>query len=135
MDWHDSHVHGLFIVRGQDGTGSLILDIDYILEWDLPKGEKVYRHLIAPATLTFVSMYDLKLHLDYRSCGTSPFSIDGIERQANLNPYGHSTYAWRIPVNFPSGEISFVASGFKQALRAAPIWNGICLDPEQRVPF
>ena len=33
MSWHDNHVHSVRIVEGEHGSGQLILDIGYILEW------------------------------------------------------------------------------------------------------
>lgn len=136
MGWHDNHVHGLLIREGEHGTGDLVLDIDYILEWNCPSNQKRYEFLVAPATLTFISMSDLKLQLDYvaSSAGICPFSIDGIVRESKQYPNGYSSYAWHIPVNWPSGEITFIASGFNQVLRAEPIWtNEMYLDSGQRV--
>jgi hypothetical protein len=138
MGWHDNHVHAFAIREGEHGTGELILDLDYILEWTCPTGENRYQFLMSPATLTFIGMTDLKMTLDYTkvSAGTCPFSVDGIERSLKSYESGYSSYAWRIPINWPNGELSFVASGYKQVLRAEPVWsNEMYLNEQERVPM
>ena len=95
LSWHDHCVHALALREGEDGTGALVLDLDFIVEWLKPNPTSPnptrFRYLIAPATLTFRRVSDLKLSVDYASCGMGPFSIDGIERQASVYPSGHST--------------------------------------------
>ena len=82
MSWHDNHVHGLTIHSGEHGTGELILDLDYILEW-LPAVEGRYRFVLAPADLCFHDVTDLRISLDYvnPSAAITPFSISNIGRQ------------------------------------------------------
>jgi hypothetical protein len=122
MSWHDNHVHGVAITAGEHGTGELILDLDYILDW-LPPIEDRYSFRVAPATLTFHSVSDLTLGLNYGSVGAalSPFSLQSIGREAHVFPNGYSTFRWRLAINWPEGEITFIASGFTQVLRAAPV--------------
>src|SRR5688572_29359612 len=105
--------------EGEHGTGELVLDLDFIVEW-LKPNPTLFRYLIAPATLTFRRVCDLNLSVDYASCGMGPFSIDGIERQAKVYPNGYSTFSWRIPINYPRGEVTFIADGFMQVLRSEP---------------
>jgi hypothetical protein len=123
LGWHDNHVHGFAIREGQYGTGELILDIDYIVEWlqCSPGGSCNFR--VAPATLTFHEMSDLQVALDYAgpTAGICPFSINVIERTSIATAEGVSRFRWRIEVNWPQGELSFHASGFTQSLRAPPI--------------
>lgn len=69
LSWHDNHVHGLRIVEGEHGSGELVLDIDHIVEW-LPPVEGSCRFLLAPATLTFHEVYDLRIEIDYTAPAT-----------------------------------------------------------------
>jgi hypothetical protein len=120
MSWHDNHVHGLRIRSGARGyDGQLELDIDYILEW-LRASESTFAFRIAPATLTFIDVLDLRIEIDYAasSYATTPFSIAGITREAATSPGGTR---WTLELNEPNGVISFLASGFPQVLRAQPI--------------
>ena len=132
--WHDNHVHALRIRAGAHGTGELELDLDYILEW-LPPRDGAFTFRVAPATLTFHNVVDLRLALDYAgpSAGMTPFSINCIEREPYVYANGLSAYRWRIPVNWPEGEITFIATGFTQVLRSPPIEVAdACLTPTAR---
>jgi hypothetical protein len=134
LGWHDNYIHGFTIREGEHGAGELILDIDYILEWKCPTGQ-VCEFSIAPATLNFTSVTDLQIRVDYASASaaTGPMSMEGINRVEKLYPNGYSTYLWTIPLNWPSGEIKFIAPGFVQTLRAKPLWtNEQCLTFTQR---
>jgi hypothetical protein len=112
LSWHDNSVHALRILEGDHGTGRLILDIDYILEW-IRDGQGGFAFSIAPASLTFVSVFALKMTIDYAAAtaAVTPFQIDGIERRVERRQHG-DTLVWRIPINWPGGEISFEAVGF-----------------------
>lgn len=44
MSWHDNHVHALRIVAGAYGSGELILDLDYILDWICGTDGSKFRH-------------------------------------------------------------------------------------------
>jgi hypothetical protein len=132
--WHDVHVHGISIRAGMHGAGELVLDIDYIAEW-LCRPDGTARFRVAPATLTFHDVYDLVMDLDYAKAQAAivPFSIDGIEREPHIQ--ANVGFQWRIPVNWPTGSISFTASGFTQVLRSEPIEaHEMILDPSQRLP-
>jgi hypothetical protein len=120
MSWHDNHVHGLRIRQGPNGyDGELELDLDYILEWVCPT-ESTFAFRVAPATLTFVGVLDLRIEVDYAAAtaAVTPFSIDGITRDTISSP---GNARWSIELNWPTGAISFMASGFRQVLRAQPI--------------
>ena len=74
MSWHDNRVHGLRIRSGPNGwDGQLELDIDYILEW-LHPSESTFAFRVAPATLTFVDVLELRIEIDYAafSFATAP---------------------------------------------------------------
>jgi len=122
MSWHDNHVHGLTIHSGEHGTGELILDLDYILEW-LPAVEGRYKFVLAPANLCFRDVTDLRISLDYvkPSAAITPFSISNVGREEHIYPNGFKTFRWSIGVNWPEGALEFIASGFRQTIRGVPI--------------
>jgi hypothetical protein len=135
LSWHDNHVHALALRAGEHGAGELILDLDFITEWLDVRGGR-FHFLIAPATLTFRGVCDLKASVDYASCAMGPFSIQGIEREQKVYPTGHTTYIWRISIDFPQGELTFLADGFSQVLRAEPREKDEqMLQPNERVPW
>lgn len=122
LSWHDVHVHGfrLDTFREDEGAADLVLDIDYILEWHNVEG--AFEFTVCPATLRFHEVFALRLSLDYAgpTAGMCPFSIHGIEREPLAFPTGHTSYKWRIPINWPRGEIEFQAPGFTQTLTGTP---------------
>jgi hypothetical protein len=119
ISWHDNHVHGLVFRAGPDGTtGDLLLDLDFITEWLHPKpGSLQFR--VAPATLSFREVSDLRIELDYAQpqAAMTPFSIGELSRETFIFPNGYLSYRWHIAVNCPSGSIEFISPGFHQALR------------------
>lgn len=125
MSWHDNHVHGLRIAEGSDGAGELVLDIDHILEWLQPT-ESTFAFRVAPATLTFHEVMDLRVEFDYAaaSAGIVPPSIHEIVRDGSL---------WTIAINWPSGQITFSGSRFTQVLRREPaVFDHQCLEQHER---
>src|SRR5215471_18977561 len=127
MSWHDNHVHSLRIVEGQHGAGELILDIDYIAEWlRVPQG---FRFRIEPSWLTFREVTDLRVALDYAGIGAAlvPFSIHTIERRS-ADRERYVAQLWTIALNFPAGEITFEAAGYKQEP-----WGRSVLSEQQRL--
>jgi len=140
LSWHDNIVYGLGFDVGDTSLGDwrhdLIFDIDYIAEW-VRGGERGVQFRVAPATLTFHEVTDLRVSVDFgdSDCRTAinDLSIADITRDAVDDkqrfpdrPY----YRWRIELNLPQGsEIAFGARGFTQTLRVAPV-----LLDEQRLP-
>lgn len=81
MPWHNKDVHAIQVEGcGDHRTGTLILDLDYIAEW-LPTVNGALSSRLAPATLTFVNVFALKIDLDWVGAGMTPFSIGGIGRE------------------------------------------------------
>src|SRR5690606_38733576 len=130
--WHDNALYGLRLDLGDgargEGRSDLVLDIDHIVEWLCGADGRV-RFRVAPATLTFHHVTDLRLAID---CGDSggqvalhPLSIDAIVRErieAQKACFDRPYWRWRIALNWPAGGgIRFGASGFTQVLRAAPV--------------
>ena len=106
LSWHDCHIWGIAFRSGEpsenDWISELILDIDFICEWccDIEEGRSLAIAL---------------RHAESSLAG--PLSIAEISR----TPEG-TTSRWRIALNWPArGEITFVAVGFKQTLRAEPV--------------
>lgn len=113
MSWHDNHVHGLRIVEAEHGTGTLILDLDYILDWI--KGPDGVQFKILPAHLSFRRVSNLRFALDYATptAAIGPFSIHLIERRFEPRER-YTACCWSVQLNWPNGEISFESDGFEQ---------------------
>jgi hypothetical protein len=105
-----------------------VLDVDHIIAW-LCGADGQVRFRVAPATLTFHEVTDLKIAID---CGDSggqiglhALSIDAIAREPLQDQkicLDRLYYRWRIALNLPQGgAITFGASGFTQVLRAEPV--------------
>jgi hypothetical protein len=122
LSWHDCHFHGFHLEEREHGTAEVEFDIDFIVEWVCgTDGTCEFR--VAPATLTFHEVFGLRIEVDYAgaSAAITPFAIDGIEREEIRHPTGPASFRWRLPVNWPSGAITFESPGFTQKLRGAPI--------------
>src|SRR5216684_2393476 len=63
----------------------------------------------------------LKVAIDYATptAALSPFTIDRIDRTVERRPR-YNAVLWTLPINWPTGEITFEAAGFLLELRAAP---------------
>jgi len=138
---HDDSVYGLALQLGDpaanDWRSDLVLDIDHIVEW-IP-GEAGMRFRVAPATLVFHGVSDLRIEIDWGMHGwqvaPAPPTIDRIERERMREdaqrifldrPY----YLWRIAFASPSGgSIRFGAVAFDLTLRREPL-----LLDEQHIP-
>jgi hypothetical protein len=116
MGWHDSRVHALAFLPKQF---ELCLDIDYIVRWVNPiPPANHYTFWIAPATLVFENVWDLKMTLDTQ---LPEFSLYSIERTDELpSPDGESRN-WLWTLDGVEGNISFRASGYKQFFRRPPL--------------
>jgi len=121
LSWHDNVVHAIRVVEGEYGAGQLILDIDYILEW-LRDDSGGIAFRIAPATLEFREVTNLKITLDYETptAGLTPFSLDRIERRRERRDR-YEAILWTLAVNWPVGGITFEAKGFRQFLRGPAV--------------
>jgi hypothetical protein len=130
--WHDNALYGSRLDVGDpthhDWHADLVLDIDHIVEWICSTGGGA-RFRVAPATLTFHDVTDLRVIIDCGDSGcqtaVSELSIDRITRQRVRDQkvcFDRPYHRWRIALNPPSGgELTFGASGFSQALRAEPL--------------
>ena len=140
LSWHDDTLYGLRLEVGDvargDWRSELVLDLDHIVEWVCVPGRNTCSR-VAPATLTFHDVTDLRVALDWGDSGHRTAlgepQIDAITRAAFEDQkisLGQPYYRWRIGLNWPrGGELTFGASGFTQTLRAAPV-----LLDQQRLP-
>jgi hypothetical protein len=132
LSWHDCHLWRLEIRAGDPGvddwTSDLALDIDFIVEWlCTTDGRAAFR--VAPATLVFHGVTDLRIAIDWGDSGhrtaLHEVSIDRIEREPvrDQKVYLDRRYhRWVIRLNWPrDGEIAFGAAGFTQTLRSDPV--------------
>jgi len=131
ISWHDNEINGFEFRVGDpdkdDWTSDLLLDIDHIVEW--VRKEDKFQFLIAPATLVFHGVTDLRVDIDSGQVGYQvalPLpSIAEIEREpiADQKVYlDRPYYRWYIRLNgTPDGEITFGAYGFTQTLRREPV--------------
>jgi hypothetical protein len=144
MSWHDNIVYGLQFHVGDASRGDwlhdLSFDIDYIAEWvpsieqggergREPSDERRARFRVAPATLTFHDVTDLRISVDFGDSDSrnaiNNLSIADISREAvdDKQRYPEQDYyRYRIEINLPPGsEIAFGARGVTQVLRAEPV--------------
>jgi hypothetical protein len=116
--WHDNGIHALALTdaNSEDGTSTLTLDIDHIVEWILKPGDKYYQYRIVPALLRFYRVFALHLRLDYSvgPIAVTPFQIDRIERTEEVTTYATIAH-WKIGIACPTGEITFDAKTWSLA--------------------
>ena len=122
LSWHDCHFYGFKLHEGAHGTAELEFDLDFIVEW-LCHTDREWEFRIAPATLTFHKVFNLRFALDYvtPTAGMTPFILLALERDRIEYPTDYVSFQWRLPVSWPDGMISFEAPGFTQILRRPPI--------------
>ncbi len=131
LSWHDCHLWGMALRAGNanDLVSQFVLDIDFIVDRIGGEKGKPARVRVAPASLVFDEVTDLRIQVDWGATGfpvaISPASISAIERERvpdrivyPARPY----YRWQIRFGWPPGaEIVFQSVGFTQTLRAEPI--------------
>ena len=133
MSWHDNHVHAFRILEGADGSGDLIFDLDYIVEW-IKTPENRFHFRILPVSLTFHGVMFLQASIDYATptAAFSPFMIHEIERRSEQREH-YVAQLWTISINWPNGKFIFEAQGFTQRGFGEPILSdGQCLSPDLR---
>ena len=138
FSWHDNLIYGLHFRCPDPERGvwrsDLVLDIDHIVEWVRSKDGQV-RFRVAPATLVFHDVGDLRIDVDFKGQGEALNELSIAEITCEMsNPsadgIGPRQNRWRIALNMPrGGEIAFAASGYTQSLRGAAR-----LVAEQRLP-
>ncbi|MEN6427513.1 MAG: hypothetical protein ABFE13_19335 [Phycisphaerales bacterium] len=149
VDLHDVDVYGFFL-RRRGFEISFILDIDYLAERTLLP-DNHFECLVMPATLTFLDVVDLQIHLDWGASlrREEPYgAIDNFSGQvtiydfrrfADTDPiYTERSYL-RYELGFSEpldGRISLGAKDFTIVSRQAPVRSShLTLDPDQRPPL
>ena len=123
MGWHDATVHALAFIPEKF---ELLLDIDYILKWVHPReGETYFKFWVAPATLVFENVYDLKIELE----PLAGIELQDIRRTDPKTPVNSEFIGrdqeWRWTIEAHEGEMTFGAIGFNQYFRRAPSFGGV----------
>jgi hypothetical protein len=128
MGWHDNAVHAIAVEPAPPHPGSLLLDIDYIVEWvRRPEPGGLLSSWVCPATLVFHQAWDLVTDINLQGWSFQ-LSIGAIERSAAGE---HGLFSWTIGGDLFT--MSFSAAGFTQYLRRAPIYvPGQRLSVEER---
>jgi len=120
--FHDNAVHAWHLTdeNPDEGTCTLTLDIDHIVEWVEVPGR--FEFQIVPGLLNFYGVFRLKMEIDYSigPIGVTPFQIDRIEQNIETGKSGDTTH-WRIPIICPTGSILFDATGWSLVLVGEPI--------------
>jgi hypothetical protein len=129
LSWHDNLIYGLQLWGADPDRNiwrsDLVLDIDHIVEWVRGADGRV-KFRIAPATLVFHDVRDLKVDVDFGGGGypqnLNELSIAKIDKEpaaTEAKTAGRAFYRWGFELNLPQGgEIVFGASGYTQTLRA-----------------
>lgn len=131
LSWRDCHVWGLAFrtTHANDPASELVFDLDFILEWICGADGKVSRYRVAPVTLVFQEVTDLRIGLDWGTSGfpvsVNPPMIEGISREWVPDRVVYPArryYRWQIRFAWPPGaEIVFKSVGFIQTPRAEPV--------------
>lgn len=132
LSWHDCSVWRFELRVGdsaeEDWTADLVLDLDFIADF-FNGTDGTAQYSIAPATLSFRGVTDLKMTLDFGDSGFQTaihaFSVDRIEREPVHDQkvfLDRTYYRWTIFSNWPEvGALSFGAVGFTLKLACEPI--------------
>jgi hypothetical protein len=119
MGWHDATIRGIAFGPGEFEVS---FDIDYIFQWVHPaEGERFFRFWVAPCTLVFLNVYDLRL--ETAPYGGPALSVDDVRRTDPRRPKNFigRELEWLWTLECHHGEISFRSVGFTQYVRRAPV--------------
>jgi hypothetical protein len=121
MGWHDATIHAIALPTEEFECQ---FDIDYIFQWVGPlPGEGHFRFWVAPATLVFENVYEVRFDIEPSPELTVQDllrSEPGTPRNAN---FVDSKKDWRWTLECHQGTISFRACRFKQFIRQAPVFK------------
>lgn len=106
MSWHDTIVYKIAL------AGDLLLDIDYIHQWNEPEVMGLpYTFWLSPATLVFKDIRNLTFDID--ALRRDAFEIDYISREETA-----TGTEWTIVTQ--AGELIFTSQGYELFIRQAP---------------
>ncbi|QSW88720.1 hypothetical protein J0383_21085 [Flavobacterium endoglycinae] len=122
MGWHDCSIHAFAIdsdVYDDFIKSDLLLDIDYIFKWVLPENTSNYSFWVAPCTLTFIEVTDLKIQYASGNSFLPELEISHISREEKIYENGYKSWHWKIELVGDSF-ISFDSIGYEQVVKRAP---------------
>ena len=143
--WDDDWIHGFFLREPEPDRqlwhSELVLDIDHIVEWMKPDEAGLIRWRVAPATLVFHDVSDVRIGIDFSRHWPgnlillpSIHLIEAVPVSSSPGYRGPPRFAWRIVLNEPpEGEVALVATGYTLTLRDEPRIAGEKESP--RVPL
>jgi hypothetical protein len=142
MGWHDASVYAMaFFSDWKTFDNELIFDLDYIFQWLNPvSADPNFSFWIAPCSLVFKNVYQLKIDLDTHSPNTLDFSILDIGRLNELR-YPNGQIYWNWHIETANGYIDFESNGYEQVVKKVPAHSGGQVFPDRgetnfsRVPF
>ena len=115
MGWHDATV---WAVHSNPDKSELLVDLDYIFSWVNPAGGAAhFTFWVAPVTMVFREIYDLKIALESARGGIeiADFTRSAPLREGEAGP-AHRTYRF----DCQEGEITLRSLGFQMFVRSAP---------------
>ena len=126
MGWHDASLHGIAFVEGDEPwLGTLLLDIDYIVEWVQPEPpSRSFSFHVAPATLAFEEAIDIRMELAAASVtfGVALQILRVHRTPPKAEALARTHFDYRIE---GSGfDLRLTAARYRQHFRAAPIVSG-----------
>ncbi|HEX8430100.1 MAG TPA: hypothetical protein VF625_02390 [Longimicrobium sp.] len=122
MGWHDVPIHATAYLSELD---EIAFDIDYILKWVNPAaGETFYSFWIAPATLVFENVTDLRIDLEFFGNNITIQHLSRADMQPTRQGFIGPDAAWLWTLNCLEGAIQFRATGFRQTIRRVPQHHG-----------
>ena len=109
MGWHDCLIYKMRV------SGDLVLDIDYILQWNQPDVEGLpFTFWIAPATLVFKQVKNLVMEID--TTFMEAYEVEDIEKRVT-----DTGISWTIITH--RGYIEFTSEGYEQFIRQEPFFQ------------
>jgi hypothetical protein len=120
LGFHDCYVHG---IRWANSSYSLVLDLDYIVQWMELDG--AYTFWVAPAELRFDYSSDVKISLDWAKVPMQ-CRVQDVHRQGRkATPNGGDNYHWEIEFAIPYGSIDLWATDFRLSTQAKPVLSPV----------
>ena len=116
MSWHDSCIHAMYFPCD---VNRFILEIDYLFSWEQNANDEFYKFWISPAQLTFVSVANLKIDVDF-NIAVGLDIIDITRPSSRLSKNG-KVDMWTYIIETDKGIISLESSGFVQKIKKQPV--------------
>lgn len=115
MGWHDATIYSTV---ADPEKYEFLIDLDYIFSWVHPKiGEQYFKFWIAPVTMVFENVYNVKIDIESRSgfIEVADFYMENPQLTPNKKFTSHD---YRFDCQ--EGEISLQATAFKMYVRQNP---------------